>query len=298
VDAAFGRYGDFLDSLPKGLIYFADIPNNQHVFPSRPDMAAPAHGGRGKPPKALAPSIPPVAVSRLIADESAPWNRVTLDIGSKGPITIWDKILRVVEIRDGKPGEEGWLCARRLEDGRIKYSLCDHSASAAPEDIRMPALTRWSIEQCFEECKKRLGMDHYEVRAWQGWRRHILMTLIAHLLVIKLRREFAIQPNDMPRNPAPLAPVIDKPVDGRDYRAAMIRHQNNQEISRELTHAFPTKPQEMLKIGLILRDINAYMQKIGQILSTLEYQIKSAFEAFWSYTRTKIVEMVSIPPNL
>jgi hypothetical protein len=86
-------------------------------------------------------------------------------------------------------------------------------------------LTRWSIEQCFEECKKHLGMDHYEVRTWQGWRRHILMTLIAHLLVIKLRRKFAAQPDDMPRNPAPAAPVVDKPVDGRDYREAVIRHQ-------------------------------------------------------------------------
>ena len=214
VDAEFGRDGDFLDSLPKALIYFADIPNNLHVFPSRPDMAAPAYDGRGRPPKALVPSIPSVAVNKLIADESAPWNRVTLDIGSKGPFAIWDKILRVVEIRGGMPAEEAWLYARKLEDGKIKYALCNHSADATPEDIRGPALMRRSIEQCFEECKKHLGMDHYEVRTWQGWRRHILMTLIAHLLVIKLRRKFAVQPDDMPRNPAPLAPVVDKPVDG------------------------------------------------------------------------------------
>jgi hypothetical protein len=146
VDAAFGRDSDFLDSLPNGLIYFADIPNNQHVFPSRPDVA-PAYGGRGGPPKALVPSIPSIAVNKLMTDESVPWNRVTLDIGSKGPIVIWDKILRVVEIRDGMPAEEAWLYARRLEDGKIKYSLCNHSADATPEEIRVPALMRWSIEQ-------------------------------------------------------------------------------------------------------------------------------------------------------
>jgi SRSO17 transposase len=240
-DAAFGRDGDFLDSLPKGLIYFADIPSNLHVFPSRPDMVAPAHGGGGRRPTGLVPSIPSIAVNQLIADESAPWSRVTLDIGSQGPITPWDKILRVVEIRDGMPGEEVWLFARRLEDGRIKYSLCNHSADATPEDIRIPALMRWSIERCFEECKKHLGMDHYEVRTWQGWRRHILMTLIAHLFVIKLRRKFAVQPDDIPRNPAPLAPVVDKPVDGRDHGETVIRHQDNQEITHKPIHIFPTK---------------------------------------------------------
>ncbi|MBN2532043.1 MAG: hypothetical protein JXB88_04080, partial [Spirochaetales bacterium] len=33
---------------------------------------------------------------------------------------------------------------------------------------------RWSIEQCFEDGKKYLGMDHYEHRSWPAWHRQIL----------------------------------------------------------------------------------------------------------------------------
>ena len=31
--------------------------------------------------------------------------------------------------------------------------------------------TRWSIEECFERAKGEVGLDHYEVRRWEGWHR-------------------------------------------------------------------------------------------------------------------------------
>jgi SRSO17 transposase len=293
VDAAFGRDGVFLDSLPKGLVYFADIPHNQQVFTSRPEMAVAAYSGRGRPPKGLVPSFPALSVSKIIADESVPWNMATLDIGAKGPITIWDKHLRVVEIRDGKPGKDVWLYARRLEDGKIKYSLCNESADATPEAIRTPALMRWSIEQCFNECKDYLGMDHYEVRTWQGWRRHILLTLIAHLFVIKLRQRFAIMPDDIPRNPRPPAPVVDKPVDTQDYTEAVIRLQNNQEINHTRIHAFPTRPQQVLTIGLILDLVNAFMAKVGHILLTIDHKMQSSAASYNFCAQSKVTDLVN-----
>ena len=41
---------------------------------------------------------------------------------------------------------------------------------------------RWAIEQCFEEAKSELGMDHYEVRKYPGWNHHMLTSMLAHLL--------------------------------------------------------------------------------------------------------------------
>jgi SRSO17 transposase len=43
---------------------------------------------------------------------------------------------------------------------------------ATLEMIRAPALTHWSIEQCFKECKNNLGMDHFLARSWTAWKRH------------------------------------------------------------------------------------------------------------------------------
>ena len=42
------------------------------------------------------------------------------------------------------------------------------------------ALTRHSIEQLFEEAKGQTGLADYEVRHWQGWYRHITLSLLAH----------------------------------------------------------------------------------------------------------------------
>lgn len=45
---------------------------------------------------------------------------------------------------------------------------------------------RWTIEEGFELGKSELGLDHYEVRAWQGWLRHttLVMLTLAFLAVM------------------------------------------------------------------------------------------------------------------
>jgi len=42
---------------------------------------------------------------------------------------------------------------------------------------------RWAIEQCFEEAKDELGMDHYEVRKFPGWNHHMLTCMLAHFFL-------------------------------------------------------------------------------------------------------------------
>jgi SRSO17 transposase len=46
---------------------------------------------------------------------------------------------------------------------------------------------RWTIEECFEVGKSELGLDHYEVRSWQGWLRHttLVMLTLAFLAVMR-----------------------------------------------------------------------------------------------------------------
>ena len=46
---------------------------------------------------------------------------------------------------------------------------------------------RWAIEQCFEESKTELGMDHYEVRKYAGWHHHMLTTMLAHFFLWHLK---------------------------------------------------------------------------------------------------------------
>lgn len=46
---------------------------------------------------------------------------------------------------------------------------------------------RWTIEECFERAKGEVGLDHYQVRSWVGWYRHITLAMLALAFLTKLR---------------------------------------------------------------------------------------------------------------
>lgn len=46
---------------------------------------------------------------------------------------------------------------------------------------------RWIIEQCFAETKGEVGMDHYEVRRWDAWHRHVTLCMLAHAFLVVVR---------------------------------------------------------------------------------------------------------------
>jgi SRSO17 transposase len=279
IDSAFGSDGTFLDSLPEGKIYFADVKKNQKVFVGRPAMAVPPYSGKGRKPVRELPEFQSRTVKEIAEDSSIPWNDVVLGIGAKGPVITKDKFLRVVEVRDKTPGKEIWLYMRMLTDGNIKYALCNESADATAENLRKPALMRWSIEQCFRECKEYLGMDHYETRSWDAWHRHILLCKIAHLFIIKLRMEFSHKPTA----PGP-APYVETPVPLDDYLEAAVEMINKTEIKNPKIYSAPLKPQQVLTIGLVRDLISASFEKIGLLVEEINYYLHTAAQAYNSHS--------------
>ena len=230
------------------------------------------------------PEFLPRSVKEIAEDTSLPWNNVVLDIGAKGPIITDDKYLLVTEIRDDKPGKDVWLYVRRLSDGKMKYALCNESPDASAEDLRRPALMRWTIEQCFNECKDYLGMDHYESRSWVGWRRHMLLCLIAHLFIIKLRMQYSCKP------PSPgVAPHINEPVSLDDYLVATEDMLNNRIINHKHISSMPSQQQQIMTIGLIRKLINYTFIKSGLVLEELNYYLKNAKDSFDSHTKSQLM---------
>jgi len=282
-DSAFGSDSAFLESLPDGIIYFVDVKSNCMVFAERPEVTVPPYSGKGRKPVREVPDFPPRTVEEVADDHSLPWNDVVLDIGAKGPVITSDKYLRVVASRDGKPGDDVWLYIRKLSDGTVKYALCNESPDATAEDLRRPALMRWSIEQCFKECKKYLGMDHYESRSWDGWRRHMLLCHIAHLFAIKLRMEF-----DCNQQSPGIAPYIDEPVSLDDYLEATLDLMNMQAIRHPNILRVPEHPQQVLTIGLIQKLISLSFPKFGLVLKEINYYLHTSAKAFKSHTKTTL----------
>ena len=189
-DGGFGSDPEFRAALPPGYWFFADIHANQLVWRSQPEWVIPEYKGRGKRPHKAVPSPAPVPVSSVAEDKELPWQAITLAEGAKGPIIAQMKCCRVVEYKNGQPGDELWLYIRKYENGRIKYSLSNAPSDIPMKQLNRAATLRWPIEQCFEECKSYLGMGHCEARSWNAWHRHMLFVFIAHLFLVEIRLRF------------------------------------------------------------------------------------------------------------
>ncbi len=119
--------------------------------------------------------------------EECAWVRCSAGDGAKGP-RVYD--WATVDIRPlREPGKGYWLLARRSLSNpeELAYYVCYGSAGTTLEELARVAGTRWAIEECFEEAKGQVGLDQYEVRRWDGWYRHITLSMLAHayLSVIK-----------------------------------------------------------------------------------------------------------------
>ena len=146
-----------------------------------------------------------LSVAELAADTTLQWRRVVLAEGAKGPIVADVLRLRVRDNREDAPGLEQWLILRRCEDGRLKYYLSNASVHVAERTLWNALVSRWPIEQCFEDGKKHLGMDQYENRSWNGWHRHMIYVSLAMLFLLRLRLRY-IKNSDAhpPSSPAPV----------------------------------------------------------------------------------------------
>jgi SRSO17 transposase len=70
----------------------------------------------------------------------------------------------------------------------MAYYVCfAPRAEASLEQLVKVAGQRWQIEQGFELAKGECGLDHYEVRKWQAWYRHITLSLLAHAFLVAVR---------------------------------------------------------------------------------------------------------------
>ena len=194
-DGAFGCDSEFRKGLPESTLFFADVHCNQRVFKERPEWTIPERKGRGKAPTKATPSVAAIPVSAFAADDSLPWECITLMEGAKGPVITQVKYCRIIELQDGKDADELWLYIRKYEDGTIKYAFTNAPADIDICELHHAATLRWPIEQSFQECKSFLGMGHYETRSYLGWHRHMLLVMVAHLFVVEVRYQFQKKTN-------------------------------------------------------------------------------------------------------
>jgi SRSO17 transposase len=194
VDALYGDTPAFLDGVAAlGKWYFAEVACSTRVWGQPPLVEVPAWSGRGRRParRRLAAGQPCAQRVDGVLDAvpAQAWTRHVIKEGSKGPIICDFARLRVSVVRDGLPGDTVWLVVRRnVEDPtEVKFYL-----SNAPATTRLTTLVRmrgmrWAIECSFAEGKGEVGLDHYETRSWLGWQHHMILVMLAHHFLVRLR---------------------------------------------------------------------------------------------------------------
>ena len=163
---------------------------------------SPAYQGRGRRPKAPWHAVR--AWRQSLGSEG--WTRLTGRDGEKGPVEV-EMVTRRVQTRleRQRTGSEAWLvvtrrplagdrtlepCASRDatdQDARFRYQYYLTPTGGSEVELAEPSLAELArvikagtcIEASFKRGKGEVGMDAYQVRTWQGWHHHMVLSVIS-----------------------------------------------------------------------------------------------------------------------
>lgn len=170
-DAVYGQYYKLRKALEdRGMFYVLAVPMNQRVIAKT--------GALGSEVRAddLVAALPATA-----------WRTRSAGNGSKGDRRYGWARARINGARD--PDAEYWLLARRslTDPTDIAYYLSHGPKRVSLAELAGAAGARWAIEESFQTSKGQTGLDHYQVRQYPGWYRHITLSIFAHAFLTVTR---------------------------------------------------------------------------------------------------------------
>ncbi len=166
-DSFYGRLHSFRGWLEeRGRPYAVMVPKTNAV----------PLGGRKKKVEQHAERLPEDAFSEV---------RPARDEGTRRP---WEWACLELEA-DPEKGMRRWLLVRRSTDDPDDLGFYQaYGPEGTPiEELVGVCQDRWAVEQCFAEAKGEVGLDHYEVRKWDAWHRHVTLCLLAHAFLVVVR---------------------------------------------------------------------------------------------------------------
>jgi len=194
-DTVYGVSPEFISAAEalQDKTYFVSIPKDTQCWLRQPMTITKEYQWGGKTRKKTVLSDPkgkPLSVSTLAKNTSDFfWYRRQVSEGAKGPIGYEFTRRKVILASSGLPQKTVWLLIKRTIGSGQEYSYYISNASRSTSLRTLVWLSglRWAIEQCFEETKTELGMDHYEIRKYPGWHHHILTCMLAHYFLWHLK---------------------------------------------------------------------------------------------------------------
>ncbi len=129
--------------------------------------------------------------------EPSVWQRLSAGSGTKGERLYDWAWLSLKDLSTShpmfapiiEPGFNRWFLVRRSLDNPedlAYYVVFAPERTTLAEGVQVAGM-RWTIETGFEATKGEAGLDEYETRSWQGWYRHITLSLLAHAFLSIIR---------------------------------------------------------------------------------------------------------------
>jgi len=129
-------------------------------------------------------------VAALLPAEA--WTVLSAGEGSQGPrLYEWAWLALSGEHEAAARDRGSWLLIRRsLSDPskRAYYRVSGPAGTTLAEAVRVAGRS-FRIEEGLEEAKGEVGLDHYEVRGYRAWYRHITLALLAHAVLVVTRAQ-------------------------------------------------------------------------------------------------------------
>lgn len=139
----------------------------------------------------------------LAARPGLVWRRLSCGNGAKGP-----RVYDFADVPDAAHPDHRLVVRRALDDGELAFFWCHAPAGTALADLVRVIGLRWAVEECFQAAKGQVGLDHYQVRSYPGWYRHITLAIAAHSWLTVTAVLLAAQKG----NPHPMPPAPHQPT--------------------------------------------------------------------------------------
>ncbi|MFE6963038.1 IS701 family transposase [Streptomyces sp. NPDC057696] len=134
------------------------------------------------------------------------WHRQSAGAGAKGP-----RYYDWAWLQTGVGEHRHLLIRHNPATQELAFYLCWSPTPVALSELVRVAGTRWCVEECFQAAKGQVGLDHYQVRNWTAWHRHITLAMLALAFLAVAASTKPARPAD-PDHPARSSEPIDLTV--------------------------------------------------------------------------------------
>ena len=172
-----------------GIEYYADIPANQQLYLSYPELEfdVTKHGKPSKKFKVVGQEA--VKASDLAQLPETQWERLTLRPIERGMLTGDFAIYKVWIVSTVGIIRQETLLMKR-EPKKTRYSLTNAPDNSPLLTLAQRKCQRYFVERSIQDAKSELGMDEFRAIKYRAWQHHLALTILASWFIAETRLDW------------------------------------------------------------------------------------------------------------